>query len=409
MNTNYVKCILLGLTMCTSAFAQQNTVTTTTVEESQDKHKVETNYFFDNWFVGAGGGTNLYFGTNDSKLSLSKRLGSTFNVYAGKWFTPGIGLRLGVDLSQSNGLTLNNSNWYEQYYNTGETYVKDGVTYYKQKIKYGNLNAQAMFNLSNLLAGYNPYRFYNIIPYAGLGLMWSTNKGGSHEHELAVIGGILNTFRLNDAVNLTFDLKGGLFNEQFSHKRVIDINQSGARDFTLAASVGVVYKFKRRGWGRSKTITNTIKYSDEELKVLRDRVNELEKANRDLAEQAANGTTVVDTRIEKNIQSMPLLITFPINKSTVSNDARVNLGFLAKVIKENPGSVFTITGYADKGTGTKTINERLSRARANAVYDTLVGEFGVSSSQLRTSSEGGVDDMYYDDPRLSRAVITKAK
>ena len=71
--------------------------------------------------------------------------------------------------------------------------------------------------------------------------------------------------------------------------------------------------------------------------------------------------------------------------------------------------MYTIIGYADKGTGSKTRNERLSKARAEAVYDCLVKEFGVPEATLNVAYEGGVDNMFYDDPRLSRAVITEAK
>ena len=59
--------------------------------------------------------------------------------------------------------------------------------------------------------------------------------------------------------------------------------------------------------------------------------------------------------------------------------------------------------------GTKEFNQRLSKARAEAVYNCLVKEFGVPTSQLRVTYEGGVDNMYYDDPRVSRAVITVIK
>lgn len=51
----------------------------------------------------------------------------------------------------------------------------------------------------------------------------------------------------------------------------------------------------------------------------------------------------------------------------------------------------------------------MSKARAEAVYNCLVKEFGVPTSQLRVTYEGGVDNMYYDDPRVSRAVITVIK
>jgi len=104
------------------------------------------------------------------------------------------------------------------------------------------------------------------------------------------------------------------------------------------------------------------------------------------------------------------LVIFRIGKSKLSNEARANLGLLAEAIKAaDSKAVYTITGYADAGTGSKKLNERLSKKRAEAVYDCLVNEFGVSASQLRVDYKGGVDNMFYDDPRLSRAVITRAE
>ena len=96
--------------------------------------------------------------------------------------------------------------------------------------------------------------------------------------------------------------------------------------------------------------------------------------------------------------------------SSLLNEARVNLGMLAEVIKSSDSNtVYTITGYSDAGTGSKKRNEQLSKERAQAVFDCLTKEFGVSASQLRMDYKGGVDNMFYDDPRLSRAVITRGE
>ena len=104
------------------------------------------------------------------------------------------------------------------------------------------------------------------------------------------------------------------------------------------------------------------------------------------------------------------LVIFQINKTKLSNEARANLGLLAEIIKSgDPDAVYTITGYADAGTGNRKGNERLSRERAENVYDCLVNEFGVSEKQLRIDYKGGVENMFYNDPRLSRAVITRGE
>ena len=104
------------------------------------------------------------------------------------------------------------------------------------------------------------------------------------------------------------------------------------------------------------------------------------------------------------------LVTFQIGKSKLSNEAKANLSMLAEVIKTGDANmVYTVTGYADAGTGSKSLNERLSKKRAEAVKDFLVKECGVNESQLEVDYKGGVGNMFYDDPRLSRAVITKSK
>ena len=100
----------------------------------------------------------------------------------------------------------------------------------------------------------------------------------------------------------------------------------------------------------------------------------------------------------------PYYIVFELGKSELLKASRVNLGMLAEIIKAN-NVVYVITGYADQGTGSKRLNEKLSQDRAKAVYDCLVNEYGVPSSLLKTAAKGGVGNMFYDDPALSRAAI----
>ena len=104
------------------------------------------------------------------------------------------------------------------------------------------------------------------------------------------------------------------------------------------------------------------------------------------------------------------LVTFNINKSKLQNKDRVNLGKIAEALKDTDDSVILLlTGYADEGTGTVKINERLSRERAEAVYNCLVNEFGVKPEKLETAYKGGVENMFYDDAILSRSVVISIK
>ena len=103
----------------------------------------------------------------------------------------------------------------------------------------------------------------------------------------------------------------------------------------------------------------------------------------------------------------PVLVVFDLGKSQLTKQQRVNLKFAAESMKSIPGKVFTLEGYADNSTGTAEINERRSKERIAAVMDCLVNEFGVSRSQLKADIKGAVDNMFYNDPALSRAVIIK--
>ena len=45
--------------------------------------------------------------------------------------------------------------------------------------------------------------------------------------------------------------------------------------------------------------------------------------------------------------------------------------------------------------------------RAEAVYNTLVDKYGVNKDQLTMEYKGGVDTMFRENPRLSRAAIIR--
>lgn len=395
------KTMLAALAMAASctAWAQetqtvQNGDFTETVEYSTDKFKVETNRFWSNWFVSAGGGVNLYFGDHDKQVKFGKRLAPAVDVAIGKWFTPGIGVRFAYSGLSVKGATQTGI------HSTGEEVPgKGGYGYWltKQKFNYFNFHLDAMFNVSNLLFGYNPNRVYSLSPYVGLGVMKTNDTPKATE--IAGHFGLLNSFRLCDALDLNLDIRGTLVSDAFDGEAY---GRGG--EGMLSATVGLTYKFKKRGWDKAKTV---VRIDNRAINALRQQLADAEAENDRLKRALAEGNRQKAKEIVTKASAN--LVTFPIGKATLSNEARANLSLLAEAIKAGDGNVvYTITGYADAGTGSKRINERLSKRRAEAVRDCLVKEFGVSESQLRVDHKGGVDNMFYDDPRLSRAVITKA-
>lgn len=383
-----------GTALAQEAQTVQNGDFTETVEYSTDKFKVETNRFWSNWFVSAGGGVNLYFGDHDKQVKFGKRLAPAVDVAIGKWFTPGIGVRFAYSGLSVKGATQTGI------HSTGEEVPgKGGYGYWltKQKFNFFNFHLDAMFNVSNLLFGYNPNRVYSLSPYVGLGVMKTNDTPKATE--IAGHFGLLNSFRLCDALDLNLDIRGTLVSDAFDGE-----NSGRGGEGMLTATVGLTYKFKKRGWDKAKTV---VRIDNRAINALRQQLSDAEAENERLKRALAEGNREKAKEIVTKASAN--LVTFQIGKATLSNEARANLGMMAEAIKSGDKSVvYTITGYADAGTGSKRINERLSKRRAEAVFNCLVKEFGVSESQLRVDHKGGVDNMFYDDPRLSRAVITKA-
>lgn len=388
MKTRKINVLILAL-LASSAGAMAQTESTESTDLLQEKN------LGSNWFVSVGGGAQMYFGDYDPKMSFGDRLTPALDIAVGKWFTPAIGARLMYSGMEYKGLTLNGS------HSTGSIYKTMGKTkLYNQKMKFFHIQADVMFNVSNMLFGYNPTRFYNASPYVGLGWMVAYQKPQSREVSATI--GLLNSFRLNSAFDLNLDIHGDYANDRFDGEVSGRSGEGG-----LTATVGITYKFPKRGWEKA----NVSKYSAADFNRLNESINTMQKENSALKEQlAANGSnTQVKTNTVTKTVVAPMLVIFKINTSTLSESARVNIGFFAGEIKKKSESVYMITGYADSSTGNATINESLSKARAAAVYDCLTKEYGVPASQLKTDYKGGVNNMYYNNPELSRATIIKAE
>ena len=385
--------LITGMSVYAQEDYSKSLKTTTTIVENADKYKVETNRFWSNWFVTAGGGGLIFFGDHNMQMKFGDRLSPALDIGFGKWFTPGIGIRFMYSGLTIKGATQNGS------HSTGKVY--DASQWLdEQKFDFMNIHGDVLFNASNLLCGYNEKRFWSVTPYVGLGwiLTWESPRARNFNASI----GLINSFRLSSAFDLNLDVRGTATKDEFDGER-------GGRkeEGLLSVTVGGTYKFPRRTWGCSTV--KTITFSDEELRLMREQLKAMNDENNRLKDELATSNKVTERVVETNILSAPYLVTFQISRYALSNEARVNIGFQAKIMKENKNAVYTIIGYADKGTGTKEFNQFLSKARAEAVYNCLVNEFGVPASQLKITYEGGVDNMFYDDPRVSRAVITVIK
>ena len=274
----------------------------------------------------------------------------------------------------------------------------------KQKFSFGDVRMDAMLNLCNAFCGYKAEgRFWNPSLYAGLGFAWTFDEPGngkSRSHEVSASIGTSNDFRLSDAWAVNLDVRGMFVNDRFD-------GEMGHRwgEGVLSATIGLTYNIAPRGWNKSKTVVKTVNNNIADFqKALSESETERIRLEKELAELRAQPQVVE----KQTTVAAPYFVIFEINKSKLNKASRVNLGMLAEIIKAN-NIKYIVTGYADAATGNKKINDRLSRNRAQAVYDCLTKEFGVPADLLELDFKGGVDNMFYDDPALSRAVITKAK
>lgn len=381
-----------------AAFAQTADVEEEVIYE-KNKHKVITNTFWDNWWVQIGGGAQVYYGDHNKNVDFVDRLSLALDAGFGKWFSPQIGVRAMISGLTINGATQTYGG--EGIHDTGKPvdgkYTHDYGFLNEQQFDFYNLHADVLFNMSNILCGYKETRVWNCSPYLGLG--WMVTWESPRAREVSLNFGIFNAIRLSEKFDFNIDLRTTMVKDDF------DGEVGGRKEEGLwTATFGFSYKFKQRGWDRSKTV---IRNNRAEANALQKQLDALRAQNEQLQNDLKNAQSVKEVKVvETESLVSPVLITFEIGKAELNNQSRVALGLLAKAIKESDSkSVYTIAGYADEGTGSKRINEKLSAERAQVVYNCLTEEFGVSEDQLRIVSKGGVDNMYYDDPRLSRAVI----
>lgn len=365
------------------------------MEVPTDKYKVETNRFFDNWFLSFGGGAQVLFDDYGNDLDFKKRISPTFNVAIGKWFTPGLGLRLQLSGIQAKSAARSDN---APYIRGGE---QDGG-FYKQKFNYLNLHGDILFNVSGMIAGYNPDRVYDFIPYTGFGYNRLLDK--PHTRALAVNFGIINRFRITDAWDINLELSGMVTEDRFDGKV-----QGKAADMTIGASLGFAYNFPQRGFKHVPDVNAIMALSASQMDAINAALAEQIAQNQKLKKQLANQqpVEVVNEKvIVKEVPAAPQSIFFEIGSSVLPPKSEVNLQTIAQMMKDNPNMTLSLTGYADSDTGSAAWNKQLSENRANAVADALV-KLGVNKNRLAVVGKGGVETL--TPPSFNRRVIIEAQ
>ncbi len=339
------------------------------------KYSVATNSFWSNWFIQVGGQWNAWYSGQEHGQNLAASPLKSFRsnpgaaVAIGKWFTPGLGLR-----TKLQGI------WGKRVWTNAQGPESTSNRYWF-------LNEHILFNLSNMLCGYNPNRVWNFIPFAGGGIGRSMT---ANYYSMDLSAGILNTFRLGKHVGLHLEL-GWIRAEGDidGYDQVVGDRGWVSHDNNLYAELGLTFNLGKATWDKTPDVDAIKALSQSQIDALNAQLNDANAENARLKEMLANQKPAETV---KEFVTTPVSVFFNLNKTNIASQKDlVNVEAVAKYAKEN-NSKLMVNGYADSATGKPAHNQWLSEQRAATVADELV-KMGVSRDNITTKGNGGVDEL----------------
>lgn len=392
-NIKIILCAAVALIGVT-AFAQENN--NRDANGNIVRGPYETNGVKDNWFIGVAGGASAFLDTHDGYEF--GNLTPALDITVGKWFTPSMGMRAGYQ-----GLVGAQD---------ATKVVGSSTTTYSEDFKYSYVHGDLLWNISNAISGYKETRFWNFVPYIHTGYVRLSDINdeatGNKEHatnnldnEVALGLGLLNNIRLHDRVNAFIDLKYTTFSARFHDWYV------GGRMNQFTGLIGLSCNLGKTNWQRIASNAASLALAEEALKNAQAQIAALKNAPKDtvVIEKLVENENDGDTKyVPLALGIPPITLFFEINSTELNVTERQHLRFYVEnILNLDPERKFYLTGSADKGTGTQTINEKLSQGRVEKVIDILKNEYGVSEDRLILKGTKITDEA--SDPRLDRSVI----
>ena len=341
----------------------------------------ESNKFWDNWFLGIGGGVNAVVGNHtDFKIG-----GLAVDANVGKWFTPTLGLRFGYkgiknsfDLKAGHVSLLGDGKFNQHY-----------------------IHADVMWNMFESFDGYKETRFFNMIPYMQFGVLAIKNFDSP---EFGAGPGLLNTFRLGNCVDLALDV-----NIIIAKGRCLLIPDHTKYVGLPSATLGLIFNLsKKSNFDRHSTITPVVvplPFTADQYNALKERVAALEAENAALKDEIA-ALKANPKEVEKIVEvSGPATIYFDSNSAKLSVREKAHLDYYIENILAKTDNKITVTGFADSKTGNKAVNDRIAGKRAEAIKDYIV-KAGVAADRIEAVN-GGESNQFAKPFQLNRCVIIK--
>ncbi len=337
----------------------------------------------DNWYIGLGGGTNLYFNDteNNSDASFGDRLGWMGQLEIGRWNSPNWGARLVID---GGHIKITNP---------------DAIRFPEQNWLGGHLDL--MYNVINAWGSYDPDRVYSLIPYLGIGYMYGLdedwkkpNPDGdlfkNQNQSLTYNVGLINNFQLSRNVALFLELGWRVMQGSFDGAS----NTNFDYDSMFTGTAGVKF-----GLGGKQDFTPAELMDYNLINDLNSQINRLRAENEELRlrpESCPECPEVQPTVVSEGVY-VPNVVFFRINSAKIDRGQQVSVYNTAEYLKSNENAKVNIVAYADKQTGTPEYNFALSEKRARAVADALTNEYGISSDRISIDWKGDTEQPYAEN------------
>ena len=351
------------------------------------------NVFNPHWYVQAQVGGQYTLG----EIGFSDLISPNAQVGLGYNFNKVVGARLSFNAWQSKG---------------GQ---KVNTTTYKWKWNYVAPMVDATFNLTNLFCEYNPERVVSVGVFGGIGanIAWSneeaaTAKAGimsnyknSSENPLEYLWkkpdgkgskaffaarlGANVDFRVSDRVSLGLEVSANTLSDHYNSKK------AGNPDWYFNALVGAKIAL-------GKTHSTKVIPAPKPVEKIIERVIE---------KQIVPAPAPVETKKEVAEEEFRRDIFFTIGNSVIAKSQASKITEIVNYMKENPDAKITLTGYADKGTGSNAINDKVAARRAQTVYNALAAK-GVAKSRMIKKSAGSRVQPFSENG-MNRVTICIAK
>lgn len=325
----------------------------------------------------------------------------------GKLLSPNAQVGVGYNFNQVVGARLSLNAWQSK---AGQKF--DGNTY-KWKWNYVAPMVDATFNLTNLFCEYNPDRLVEVGVFGGIGanIAWGNDEAadakaailkseaatealkygatpleniwdGTKTRFVARVGANVD-FRVSDRVKLGVELSANTLSDKYNSKK------AGNPDWYFNALVGVKVAL-------GETHTTKVIPAPKPVEKIIERIIE---------KPAPAPAPKVETKVvEENFRRD---IFFPIGNTNIAKSQTTKIAEIVEYMKENPDAKITLTGYADKGTGSVAFNDKIAARRAQTVYNTLAAK-GVAKSRMIKESKG-CRVQPFEENDMNRVTICIAK